>query len=113
MVPFMDRVQGLAAVALPSIQKAYDEWQPVKPGAGLCGVIMRKVEIALGMAGIRFERWSEDDHFYTVAFSDDDSMAVAIDLPWHFYEERVGEYNWMKVDGHIFTIDNFTFTTIA
>jgi hypothetical protein len=103
---------------LPTIQRCYDDWNPTRPGMGLCGIIARCIENTLKSHGFKCERWSESDHCYVVAMSDDDGIAVAIDIPWHLYETPNGDptksfCSWMKVDGHTFTAADFTFTTIS
>jgi hypothetical protein len=88
------------------VQSIYDEWEQEEfDSGGICDEISSAIGGVLTSNGIECTEGGHDgdDHSYLIAYDDNESYVV--DIPYHIYEQG-GGYNWTKVQGVNFDIDN-------
>lgn len=91
-------------------QAVYDGWEQHElseygESGGICDAIANAMGGVLNNYGIEFTEGGHegDDHAYLIAFDADESYII--DIPERLYEQG-GGYNWTKVNGAQFTVDD-------
>lgn len=97
-------------------QFIYDEWQQDENGydqefawGGICSAISSEFAMVLSDISTMEGGQDGDDHSYLFVYDDHDAFEV--DLPYHLYE-RGGGYNWTKLPGVQFSIEDIVIVRV-
>jgi hypothetical protein len=106
-IPTMQDLLKLRGEIVKAAQKIYDEWTTEEEPSGICDEISSAIIGILADHDIDSEEggFDGDDHNYVV-IPLSENHGFSIDIPWNIYEKQIRYYEYKKIEGVQFSIND-------